>query len=136
MIPSTTALANFHPAAGGGGGGARVAISNKTVSNAPGAATYQLNSNGNILDQTGSNIGTWLLSGVNSDYDVRATLQSGTAPTGSGTGSWLTLGLSRSWTESATAGNLLTCTLLIEIRDAVTLTVLDSATVNITSDST
>lgn len=76
---------------------------------------------------------TWLLLGVNSDYQVRATLVSGTAPSGSATGSWLTLNTSRNWSLTKSGVGTRTCTLTIEIRRVVDSVVIDTATVDITA---
>ena len=70
------------------------------------------------------------------NYEVRATVNSGTTPGGSATGSWLNLGTTRSWTLTATIGTTRTCDLTIEIRDATSLSVLATASVTLTSDAT
>lgn len=104
-------------------------------------ASYSIVSSGPSLGleqktQGGSTttIGNWLRTGSLSDYDVRATLNSGTSPAGSGVGTWLNLGTSRFWslTDTGPVGPPITCNLTIEIRDASTLAVLTSAVVVIT----
>lgn len=69
------------------------------------------------------------------NYEVRATLVSGNTPTGSALGSWLVLSTTRDWTLTASPGNVLVCTLTIEIRDTATSTVRATATVNFTADA-
>lgn len=76
--------------------------------------------------------GEWLSAGSASDYEVRATLSSGTLSSGT-TGSWLNLGTTREWhtirtdnTSGDTDG-----VLLIEIRLAATGTVVTSATITL-----
>jgi hypothetical protein len=134
LIPSVRALANFvGTSGGGGGGGARVNISNQTIIGTATAA-YKVNSSGTVSDHTNTNLETWKLSGVAGDYDIMVTV-SGNALSGSATGTWLNLATGRSWSYSVGVGGLLTGTLTVQIRDAVTLTVLDTATVNLTADN-
>lgn len=82
---------------------------------------------------------TWLLSGAASDYDIRVTLASGTSPNlvNAGMNVWLNLGTSREWslqdTDGGAAGGV-TCALTVEIRNASTLAVLDTASVTLDSD--
>lgn len=123
-----------------------VAISNQspTASNVglggPRSATasYTLNSAGGAVVNSTPVSGEWLASGAASGYDVRATLASGTSPSGSAVGSWLNLGTTRAWSLTASAGfagasQVLLCTLTVEIRDASTLAVLDTATISISA---
>jgi hypothetical protein len=103
-------------------------------------AGYTLLSSGQAQRRTGAtgspfyiNIaGEWLISGLSTDFDVMATLVSGTSPSGSAVGSWLNLGTSREWRlTSGAAGTLFNCVLTVQIRNAVTLAVLDTATIEI-----
>lgn len=99
------------------------------------SATYELTSAGaeqNNNTGTLTTYNTWLLSGVASGYEVRATVNSGSLSSGSGAGSWLALSATRSWT--VTSGAFRACSLLIEVRDKNSLAVLDSATVNLEVD--
>lgn len=132
MIPSCSLMASSGAA---GGGGSRVSITNQDVYTSPGPASYEVNSDGKVYDQNGTILETWLLSGAAADYDVRATLVSGNSPTGASLGTWLNLASSHAWQETASLGSIKTCTLTIEIRDATTLTVLDTATVTVTADN-
>lgn len=70
-------------------------------------------------------------------FDIRATKTGGPGtPTGSALATWLNLGTARSWAISTTSGNASNVVLTIEIRDAVSLAVLATATgVTISSDS-
>lgn len=74
---------------------------------------------------------TWLNSGAAGDYEIRATLQSGSVDSGT-TGSWLALSSSRSWSIDE-ASNIQQAELLIEIRDVATSTVIDSGTSYLTA---
>lgn len=95
-------------------------------------AGYRLNSSGVVEQRMGgsySTLETWLGAYTNSGYEVRATLLSGTI--GIGTfGSWLNLGTSREWATTSTSG-FLAGEMLIEIRNATTLVVVDSANIQL-----
>ena len=100
------------------------------------SATYTLGNTGTASYTTlnsgsGNYSGEWVPVTVDgSKYDVRWTVISG-SPTGSATGSWLSLGTSRSWTVSrGTVGNT-TASGTVEIRNAATLIVMDSATITL-----
>lgn len=94
-----------------------------TASPADARVGYRLTSSGLVEGSRGASIlwnqdyGTWRVLGTSSDYEVRATLNSGTLTSGT-TGSWLSLGTTRAWTvEVTTNGNALqTANLTIEIR--------------------
>lgn len=103
----------------------------KTSTVHPVTASYSIMAGGSVSDQDGTLLEVWKLSGAATDYEVRATVTSGTLSSGTA-GAWLSLGTSRTWskTTSATA----TVNLLVEIRDAVTLAVLDTANISITAD--
>lgn len=77
---------------------------------APGPISYSLtNAGGEIA--TGHVSSTWLMAGAASDYEVRATLTSGSI---TGTfGSWLGLGTTRTWSKSGAAS---TASMDVEIR--------------------
>ena len=70
------------------------------------------------------------------NYEVRATLVSGNTPSGSALSTWLVLSSDRTWQLSASPGNLLACTLTIEIRDTATSTVRATASVTLEADAT
>jgi hypothetical protein len=130
-----TLSADNAPAAGGGGGGGgggSVSITDQSPAGNP-TALYKLSSDGNVYDQSNALLEGWLFSGVAGDFQVRATLTSGTLTSGT-TGSWLALSTSRSWSCTAPLGGSKNATLTIEIRDASSLTVLDSATVTLSAD--
>ena len=69
------------------------------------------------------------------NYEVRATLNSGTTPTGT-LNTWLNLGTTQTWTLTAPTGNFRTCNLTIEIRDTATSTVQATAILTLESDAT
>lgn len=112
-----------------------VNITNRTLSdaNTDGYISYELLATG-VAQRTSGSLGTlqfsgeWLVSGSASSYDVRATLNSGSLTAGSAaTGSWLNLGTSRVWFLDFDGNAGLT----IEIRNATTLAVLDTANVTL-----
>jgi hypothetical protein len=114
--------------------GALVDIVNDTISSVvPGgtaSATYALNANGTRTN------GTWLRSGVSSNYECRATLTAGTfSPGSSGSGTWLSLSGGQSWTVTATNADK-TATFTLEIRIAGGGATLDTATITIDADGT
>jgi hypothetical protein len=94
---------------------------------------YRLHNNGSeqsfIAGGVYTTFNTWLLVGAAADYDCRLTVNSGSAPAGDTVGVWLGLASSRAWTltRSTNGTTINSCT--IEIRDAVSLDVLDSASV-------
>lgn len=77
----------------------------------------------------------WLSGGSAANYDIRATILSGTFSSGS-VGTWLNLSGTRSWTRGAAAGTFQSVTALFEIRNASTLVVLASANITLESDRT
>lgn len=142
-----------------GGGGARVDLDPHTITGqdfeGPGTpgnatATFTLNSSGVAQATTVGNAsnppagttdytGEWMISPPNSAYESRATLNSGSIDSGT-LNTWQALSTTRSWSVvvsvAAGAGNAnQTASLLIEIRDASTLEVLDSATINLEADA-
>lgn len=75
----------------------------------------------------------WLLLGSGSDYESRATLNSGDTPTGT-LATWQALSTTRTWELSTSSGSL-ACNLTIEIRDVATSTVLASADIDLSVES-
>lgn len=106
-------------------GGDRISLSGVAVSSVGSGtqtATYTLESDGDVVTATtpGGSIdaGDWIDPKANapSDYEVRATLNSGTLTSGT-TGSWLALTSNRSWTLTrVTVGAANQVQLTIEIR--------------------
>ncbi len=101
-------------------------------------ARYRLNSSG--IEQSYisddlfyTNIGTWLVSGTNSQFEVRATETSGTVSTGT-VGSWLVLSTSREWTVARTTIGTKSVTLTIEIRKASTGVIVATATAQLDAE--
>jgi hypothetical protein len=111
-----------------------VSLVDDTVSVATGnplvtaTATYALNSDGSRTN------GTWLLIGVNTDYECRVTILSGGLDLGSGSGSWLSLGSNRNWSCQVTGG-IHSCQFTIEIRRASDSVVIASATILLEAES-
>lgn len=121
-------------------GGAGVDLSdalayNFAIDPSDATATFSVTSGGTATN-TGAAGQTWLLSGAAGDYDVRATLASGSSPTGSALATWHDCGTTRSWTLTQTTVGLNTCTLTVEIRNGTTLAVLATATITITAEVT
>lgn len=123
---------------GGGGSPGGASITNQLQSRnttTPTAATaqYVLNSSGQaqrIDDDGTTNIsGEWLVSGAASDYEVRATVNSGSLTSGP-TGSWESLGTTRTWTLTRASVGTSSCVLLVEIRRVSDSVVVTSATID------
>jgi hypothetical protein len=123
-------------------GGDQIALSGVAVSSVGSGsqtATYTLESDGDVVRATtplgSSDIGDWITpkASAPSDYEVRATLNSGTLTSGT-TGSWLALTSNRSWTlTQATVGAADPVDLTIEIRKGSGAT-LASATVTLDAE--
>ena len=123
-------------------GGDQIALSGVAVSSVGSGsqtATYTLESDGDVVRATtplgSSDIGDWIdpKASAPSDYEVRATLNSGTLTSGT-TGSWLALTSNRSWTlTQATVGAADQVDLTIEIRKGSGAT-LASATVTLDAE--
>lgn len=142
MIPSCSLIAT-DSGASGGGGGATVVLTDRTVSDgvtdgSTATATFEISSDATVRDQDNTLLETWLTGGAVGDYQVRATLNSGTSPSGSAVGSWLACSSSRSWSISDSPGGAQTeCELTVEIRDAASPnTVRATATITITAIAT
>jgi hypothetical protein len=104
-------------------------------------ATYTLESDGDVITATtpGGSVdaGDWIVpkASAPSDYEVRATLVSGTLSTGT-TGSWLALSSNRTWTlQQVVVGTATQVTLTIEIRKGSGVA-LASATVTLDAQRT
>jgi hypothetical protein len=131
-------------AAFGAIGGDRISLSGVSVYSAGAGtqtATYTLESDGDVVTATtgGGSVdaGDWIVpkASAPSDYEVRATLVSGTLSTGT-TGSWLALSSNRSWTLTrVVVGVADQVELTIEIRKGSGAT-LASATVTLDAERT
>lgn len=120
-----------------GGGGVNIVggtITHSVADPSDASTAYFLNSTGSEASLPAGQVSnTWLLSGIASDYEVRATLTSGSLTSGT-TGTWLSLGTSRSWTRDRNTAGVSQAVMTIEIRNATTLVVLDSASVTLTAE--
>jgi hypothetical protein len=137
QIMSTQALLTV---AGGGGGGS-VNISDHTLNkigngSSTAVASISYNSSGTTTSHTGATLETWLVSGAAGDFEIRATLQSGSTPSTGTMDTWQALSTSRAWTLDILIGDTDTSTFLIEIRDATSLAVLDSASITLKGNNT
>ena len=129
-------------AAFGAIGGDKISLSGVaavSVGSGSQTATYTLESDGDVVRVTttlgSADIGDWISpkASAPSDYEVRATLNSGTLTSGT-TGSWLALSSNRSWTLTrATVGAADQVNLTIEIRKGAGAT-LASATVTLDAE--
>lgn len=97
-------------------------------------ATIRLNSDGFVYHGDNASYTSqyeWLQSGTNTDFEVYATLTSGSI-TGT-TGSWLSLGTTRDWSavDSVAEGDSVSAEIILQIRNASTLAVVAMATFNL-----
>lgn len=97
-------------------------------------ATVRLNSDGYCYHGDNASYTSqykWLQSGTNTDFEVYATLTSGSI-TGT-TGSWLSLGTTRDWSavDSVAEGDSVSAEIILQIRNASTLAVVAMATFNL-----
>ena len=108
-----------------------------TYSGTTSATTLELRSDGTVyvtVDSATTYQYNWITSFPTTNYDVRATIVSGTFTSGTA-GSWLNLGTTRSWSRNATIGNIQTVTADFEIRNATTLVVLATAQITLERDN-
>ena len=118
----------------------RIALSYQEIIDSVGLGTaiagYRLNSSGIVEKRLGASyttLETWLAAGAASGYECRVTVVSGSLTTGTA-GSWLSLASSREWTvQQATVGTN-TCQITVEIRNATTLVVAATATIDLSAD--
>ena len=118
----------------------RINIANADVLDSAGVGTavagYRLNTSGiaeKLVRVTYTTLETWLSFGTASNYECRATVTAGAITSGT-TGSWLALSSSREWKVEQGSVGTGTATLTIEIRNASTLVVLDSATITLEAE--
>lgn len=125
----------------GGSITAQVSITNRTLNanngTGPATCTYRLNLSGAV--QRGANgtfntLETWLLFGAASAYDARVTMITGALTTGTA-GTWLNLASTRDWsiTDGTPGDGSVTCSFTVEIRNAASLVVLTSATIELSA---
>lgn len=111
----------------------------KIVTGGTATATYTIDNDGTVKNHIPATLETWLggSGGAVADYDVRATYTSGTSPSGSALAAWLNCASDRSWsqTNSAQDGSTVSGVILVEIRNATTLVVMDSASITISATS-
>lgn len=127
-----------------GAGGFAVSVTDRTISNSgdgSGSITASLvvGSNGKIRDGFGNVLEQWLLSGAALSYEVRAGGAGGTvtgdALTTGTLGTWLPLTADQTWTRNCGSNFDKMSIFLIEIRDAATMTIRDSATITLALDN-
>ena len=125
----------------GGAITAQVSITNQTLNgtafSGPASCVYRLNLLGTVQQgNTGvfSTLETWLLFGSNSAYEARVTMLTGALTAGT-VGTWLNLAVSRDWsiTDGTSGDGSVTCSFTVEIRNAASLVVLDSATIELSA---
>ena len=116
-----------------------VTLSNQYIDKAQrgvATASYTISSDGKVRNQASTILESWLLNGSASSFEVRATVTSGSLSSGT-TGSWLACSSDRTWSvvNSAADNSTISVVMTVEIRDASTLVVADSATITIEATS-
>lgn len=99
--------------------------------------SYQINSNGRIYDN-GNDVGSWVTpNAAASNYQVRATIISGSI-TGSSLGTWLAVSGLPTWNLNKIGGGVgvIYGSITLEIRDTATSTVRDTATISFQAENT
>ena len=81
---------------------------------------------------TGEATYTWLFTGVNSDYEAKADVTSGSLSSGT-TGSWLSLASTRNWSRTRTVFGTSSVTMTIRVRRVSDSVELDVITVSLTA---
>lgn len=117
-----------------------ITISDRTVTYVGGTpAEYHLNSDGNIYVRQSAvltNVGAWITNAAFvGQFECRVAMLSGSLSSGT-TGAWQSLSTTRSWTRGAAAGTFQQCSFLLEIRNASTGVVVDSASIGLEADRT
>jgi hypothetical protein len=134
-LPGLVPMMVDNSPAGGGGGVVSLLdrLAYKSTLNSPATATYSVSADGKVR-VNGIIVETWLNSGVAADYDVRATLQSGTSPSGSALATWLNLASGSSWSLTRGSLGVVSCVVTVEISLAGTGVAIASASIIIQAE--
>jgi hypothetical protein len=103
-----------------------------TVSPVHPSAFWEMNVSGNVNASSGAGY-AWLLIGAAADYEVRATLLSGSVSIGA-TGVWLPLSSTRRWTLTRSNVGSSVAELAIEVRSIATGLVVATASVTLEAE--
>lgn len=136
------ALAGARSASTGGGGGedgSTVIISDQAIFDVEfgtAQALYTVRSDRTVRDGTNAILENWLSSGSASDYEISASVASGTLTSGT-TGSWLSCSLSPSWVveNSRQNNSTKTAVITVSIRLASSGVVQDTASITLSAES-
>ena len=121
-----------------------ISITNQTISDldASAAYAYYFLTGGGQVEQSiqaaginPTNLEQWCTpTNQSSNYEVLVTVTVGVLSGGSATGTWVDLSNTRNWyVEEFTSGNNNDCTFTVQIRRIGTVTVLDTATINLSA---
>lgn len=108
------------------------AVSDIVLTPTDASATYTLSNSGAEESTPAAVSNTWLLFGAASDYEVRATLNSGALTSGT-VGAWTNLGVTQSWncTRTLNSAGVSEANLTIEVGRAGAGIAFDSAVVTL-----
>jgi hypothetical protein len=117
-----------------GGGTPAASLSNQDISDdrvgTAATAIYSVNADGSVTDQTSSILESWLDAGINSNFEIMATWAlSGVG--GPAKNTWVSLTSDRAWSISQATIGASTKSLTVKIRNASSLVVLTTATINL-----
>lgn len=103
-------------------------------------AIIEFNSSGQLIVSPGGAVpGEYLVTGASSDYEVRATMASGTNWSGSALSTWLNLGTTRSWNLSASrvvpGATAVAGTATVEIRRVADSAVVATASITLMAEA-
>lgn len=115
-----------------------ITINDQTASYVGGTpAEYYLTSSGAIQIRQSAvltTVGSWITNAAFAGlFECRATVLSGSLTSGT-TGAWQSLSTTRTWTRGAASGAFQQCFFLLEIRNATTGVVADSANILLEAD--
>lgn len=131
---------------GGAGAGGRVTaigadVADVAIDPADAEASYRVHSDGKVYKKEGTaasyvEVGTWLQTGANTDYQVMFEHLTGDTPSGTAVDTWLDTNSTHTWTltETVVAGAGDSLTFNVKFRDKVTLEALSSASGSIAAD--
>jgi hypothetical protein len=113
------------------------AVGNSVIDPLDATCSISYQSGRNVVDHTAAVLETWADAGLGANYEIRATKTGGVDPTsGPALSTWHNLGTTRTWELFRGSLGANNCYLTIEIREAGTSTILDSAAITSGSGDT
>ena len=121
--------------AGKGATGLLADFYDSSVLGGPNTATFSINSTGQATGGPNNLNGnaSYATGYAGAAYDIFCSVTAGAMSTGT-TGTWLSLGTTRTWTVFRAGAGTSNCTATFSIRDASSLVVLTSASINLSTN--